>query len=73
MTKTTIVLELTDREADSLAAILMRGVHWSGSGTLGEDAQGIYAALSTVRSVKEADFRAPDTKDDSYRDWVEVV
>lgn len=45
---TTIVLELTQREAENLAALTLRGIAWSWAGRskINTDAQAIYDALT---------------------------
>lgn len=55
MSETTIVLELTEREAQTLAR-LTSGVLWRANGTFGEDAEAIYNALDGI-GVTEAKFK----------------
>lgn len=44
----TVVLELTQREAESLTALVLRGPSWGQSGKLGVDAENIREALNGI-------------------------
>lgn len=63
METTTIILELTQREAESLAALTLRGVAWlwAGETKIGTDAEAIYDALADV-GIREPDERVENSK-----------
>jgi uncharacterized phage protein gp47/JayE len=50
--KIAIVLELTQSEAETLRALVMRGISWSSSGKFGDDAEAINNALEDVGIVR---------------------
>jgi hypothetical protein len=50
--KIAIVLELTQSEAQTLSALLMRGVGWASSGDFGADAEAISVALEDAGVVR---------------------
>jgi len=54
MAQTTVVLELTTKEAEFLASFLLQGVEWAHEA--GDIAEGIYNALADDAGVKEGDF-----------------
>jgi hypothetical protein len=59
--KIAIVLELTQSEAETLSALVRRGISWSFSGRQGKDAEAIDDALSDV-DVLPAQVYAHDEK-----------
>jgi|HubBroStandDraft_4_1064222.scaffolds.fasta_scaffold138388_4 hypothetical protein len=57
--KIAIVLELTQSEAETLAALVMRGVGWAASGDFGDNAEAISVALEDV-GVRRPNFYPHD-------------
>lgn len=66
MSRTTIVLELTKSEAETLMRLTGRAVSWFHSGQFGKNAREIYATLNSL-GVDEASYMP--LRGGAYQNW----